>query len=184
MNAQELLDLITSRRSSVLIDREKRVEESVINDMITAAQYAPNHKRTWPARFAVISGVSQHVLGNAIADSMSKRGDDKFKVDKTRTKYTRSPYVIVVASAKGESDNETEENKFAVAAGIQNMLLLAHAHGLATMWGSPAKGANKAITRVCGFDDSDVVLGIIYVGWPARDVEHVERPAPRVTHLQ
>ena len=184
MIPQDLLDLITSRRSSVLIDREKHVEESIINDMITAAQYAPNHKRTWPARFAVISGVSQLVLGNAIADAMAKRGDDKFKVDKTRTKYTRSPYVIVVASAKGDTESETEENKYAVAAGIQNMLLLAHSHGLATLWGSPAKGANKAITKVCGFDESDVVLGIIYVGWPALEVDHVERPAPRTTRLQ
>lgn len=184
MIPQDLLDLITSRRSSVLIDRERHVEESIINDMITAAQYAPNHKRTWPARFAVISGVSQLVLGNAIADAMAKRGDDKFKVDKTRTKYTRSPYVIVVASAKGDNENETEENKYAVAAGIQNMLLLAHSHGLATLWGSPAKGANKAITKVCGFDESDVVLGIIYVGWPALEVDHVERPAPRVIRLQ
>lgn len=184
MTPQELLDLITSRRSSVLIDRERPVDETVINHMITAAQYAPNHKRTWPARFAVISGVSQLVLGNAIADAMAKRGDEKFKVEKTRTKYTRSPYVIVVASAKGESENETEENKYAVAAGIQNMLLLAHSHGLATLWGSPAKGANKAITKVCGFDESDVVLGIIYVGWPALDVDHVERPAPRLTRLQ
>ena len=184
MDPQELLRHITSRRSSVLIDREKRVDESIINDMITAAQYAPNHKRTWPARFAVVSGVSQLGLGNAIADAMAKRGDDKFKVDKTRTKYTRSPYVIVVASAKGESDNETEENTYAVAAGIQNMLLVAHAHGLATLWGSPAKGANKAITKVCGFQESDHVLGIIYVGWPARETEHVERPAPRVNYLQ
>lgn len=184
MIPQDLLDLITSRRSSVLIDREKHVEESIIDNMITAAQYAPNHKRTWPARFAVISGVSQLVLGNAIADAMAKRGDDKFKVDKTRTKYTRSPYVIVVASAKGDTENETEENKYAVAAGIQNMLLLAHSHGLATLWGSPAKGANKAITKVCGFDESDVVLGIIYVGWPALEVDHVERPAPHMTRLQ
>ena len=183
MTPQDLLDLITSRRSSVLIDRERAVDESVINEMITAAQYAPNHKRTWPARFAVVSGDSQLVLGNAIADSMSKRGDEKFKIDKTRTKYTRSPYVIVVASAKGESDTETEENKYAVAAGVQNMLLVAHAHGLATLWGSPAKGANKAITKVCGFHDTDHVLGIVYVGWPAHSVDHVERPAPYVKHL-
>lgn len=184
MDPQELFQLIASRRSSVLINRDAPVDEAIINEMISAAQFAPNHKRTWPARFAVISGASQITLGNAIADAMAKRGDDAFKVEKTRTKYTRSPYVIVVASAKGASDNETEENSYAVAAGIQNLLLTAHAHGLATLWGSPAKGANKAIAHVCEFDESDHVMGLVYVGWPAIVVEPVNRPAPRVIRLQ
>ena len=44
------------------------VKPEHIAQLLTAAQNAPNHKRTWPARFAVVSGVSQLVLGNAIAD--------------------------------------------------------------------------------------------------------------------
>lgn len=184
MTADELLSLITSRRSSVLIDQSRVIDSSIIDDMLTAAQFAPNHKRTWPARFAVISGESRLGLGAAIADAMAARGDDEIKVIKARTKYARSPYVIVVASAKGDSDTETEENRYAVAAGIQNMLLVAHSHGLATLWGSPAKGANSAITSFCGFDSADHVLGIVYVGWPSREVAAVERPAPRVHRLQ
>lgn len=174
---------MSTRRSSVLIDKEKPVDSNVIDAMLSAAQHAPNHKRTWPARFAVVSGSSQLILGNAIADAMAARGDDEAKVAKTRTKYTRSPYVIVVASAQGASENETEENRYAVAAGIQNMLLLAHSFGLATLWGSPAKGANDAITTVCGFDSSDHVMGIVYVGWPSKEAPVVERPEPRATHL-
>lgn len=184
MTADELLSLITSRRSSVLIEQSRDVDSSVINQMLTAAQFAPNHKRTWPARFAVISGDSRLGLGTAIADAMAARGDDEIKVLKARTKYARSPYVIVIASATSDSETETEENRYAVAAGIQNMLLVAHAHGLATLWSSPAKGANDAITSFCGFDSTDHVLGIVYVGWPSREVAAVERPAPRVHRLQ
>lgn len=183
MSPDDLLSLITSRRSSVLIEPDRHVDADVIHHMLTAAQFAPNHKRTWPARFAVISGESRLVLGNAIADAMAIRGDDEAKVAKTRTKYMRSPYVIVVASAIGDSDTETEENKYAVAAGIQNMLLVAHSYGLASLWGSPAKGANDAITGVCGFDSTDHVMGLVYVGWPSREAAQVERPAPRVQHL-
>lgn len=183
MSPDELLSLITTRRSSVLIEADQPVDASLIDQMVTAAQFAPNHKRTWPARFAVISGESRLALGNAIADAMATRGDDDAKVAKTRTKFMRSPYVIVVASALGESETETEENKYAVAAGIQNMLLVAHSHGLASLWGSPAKGANEAITSVCGFDATDYVIGIVYVGWPSRTAADVARPAPRVQHL-
>jgi len=166
----------------MLIDASRPVDPSVIDDLITAAQWAPNHRRTWPARFCVVTGDSRAVLGNVIADSMASRGDNAAKVEKTRTKYTRSPVCLVVASAAGASDNETEENLYAVAAGLQNTLLMAHAHGLAALWGSPAKGANTAITSFAGFDESDHVIGIVYLGWPSQDSPVVERPAPPVTH--
>jgi nitroreductase len=181
MDADALLNLIASRRSSVLIDQSRDVDPLIIEQMISAAQWAPNHKRTWPARFCVVSGESRGILGHAIADAMAARGDDEAKVLKTRTKYARSPYVLIVASANGASGSETEENRYAVAAGIQNMLLVAHTHGLATLWGSPAKGAHEAINAFAGFDETDHVLGLIYVGWPLQEVPTVERPAPVVT---
>ena len=83
---------------------------------------------------------------------------------------------------RSESDHETDENLYAVAAGVQNALLVAHAHGLSALWGSPAKGANDAITSFAGFAPTDRVIGIVYLGWPSHDVAVVERPAPQVTH--
>jgi nitroreductase len=115
---------------------------------------------------------------------MAMFGDDEAKVTKARTKYLRSPVVLVVASAQGSSENETEENKYAVAAGIQNMLLMAHSLGLAALWGSPAKGANEAIARTCGFETSDHVMGLVYVGWPTQQAPDVVRPPIRLTLLE
>lgn len=183
VNSEELLQLIASRRSSVLIDASQPLEASIIHELITAAQWAPNHKKTWPARFVIVSGDSRSQLGNAIANAMQQQGDDAAKVEKTRTKYLRSPYVIVVASAQGSTPMEHEENKYAVAAGIQNMLLMAHSHGLASLWSSSAKGANSAITNFAGLDPSDTVLGIVYVGHPSQNAPHSDRPAPHVTEL-
>jgi nitroreductase len=114
---------------------------------------------------------------------MAVHGDDEMKVTKTRGKFMRSPIVLVVASAEGATINETEENKYAVAAGVQNMLLLAETFGLAALWGSPAKGANDAITTLCSMDQSDHVMGIIYVGWPTQSVVAPQRPNIEVTRL-
>lgn len=183
MNSEELLQLIATRRSSVLIDAAQPVDVKVIHEMITAAQWAPNHKKTWPARFVIVSGDSRSRLGHAIADAMAQQGDDAAKVEKTRAKYLRSPFVIVVASAEGSTPMEHEENKYAVAAGIQNMLLIAHSHQLASLWSSPAKGANSAITKFSGLDPSDTVLGIIYVGYPSKVAPDSDRPTPRVIEL-
>ncbi|CAB4638826.1 MAG: nitroreductase [Actinobacteria bacterium] len=183
MNPDELAALIAARRSNVFIDAESVVSDTQIEQMLNAAQWAPNHKRTWPLRIAVVRGESRQGLGEVIADAMTIRGDDEAKVTKTRTKYLRAPVIFVVASAVGETANENEENKYAVAAGIQNLLLTAEAFGLAALWSSPAKGANDAITTFCNMDNTDHVLGIVYVGIAKKEAPSAPRPPTNVRFL-
>lgn len=183
MTPDDLETLIVARRSNIQIDPDRPVDANIVERITSVIQWAPNHKRTWPARVAVVSGDSRRRLGEAIATAMTARGDDVNKIDKTRTKYLRSPIVLVVAAAQGSSDAETAENRYSVAAGTQNMLLMVESFGLAALWGSPAKGANDAITNFCGFESSDHVMGLIYVGWPRRDTPAVPRPEPHITRL-
>ena len=183
MTPDELESLITARRSNLLIDASRDVDPEIVERIVNTAQWAPNHKRTWPLRVAVISGDSRRALGDTIADAMAAQGDDDIKVIKTRGKFMRSPIVIVVAAAEGTTSNETEENKYAVAAGVQNMLLMAESFGLATLWGSPAKGANNAITTLCSMEHTTLVMGIIYLGWPTQSVAAPLRPNIEATRL-
>jgi nitroreductase len=183
MNPDELANLIASRRSNIFIEAESVVSDIQIDQMVNAAQWAPNHKRTWPLRVVVVRGESRHGLGEVIADAMAIRGDDETKVTKTRTKYLRAPVIFVVASAVGETANETEENKYAVAAGIQNLLLTAEAMGLAALWSSPAKGANDVITSFCSMNNTDHVLGIVYVGTAKKEAPPAPRPPTNVRFL-
>lgn len=183
MTPDELETLITARRSNLLIDASKEVDTAIVDRIVNTAQWAPNHKRTWPLRVAVITGNSRRTLGDTIADAMAVHGDDEMKVTKTRGKFMRSPVIIVVAAAEGSTSNETEENKYAVAAGIQNMLLMTESFGLAALWGSPAKGANGAITTLCSMEPTDHVMGIVYLGWPTQSVSASLRPDITVTRL-
>jgi len=183
VSPEQLENIIAARRSSLLIDAVRPVDKDIIERLIAAAQWAPNHKRVWPLRVSVIQGESRLALGNAIADVMEHNNEESMKVIKTRTKYARTPVTIVVACSIGATTSETEENKYSVAAGIQNLLLLAHSFGLGALWGSPAKGANSAITHFCGLSDTDHVMGLVYVGWPTQTVAAPERPAPVVTWL-
>jgi nitroreductase len=184
MTPDNLEALITARRSSMLIDASLEVDPAIVDRIVRSAQWAPNHKRTWPLRVAVVTGTSRSTLGNVIADAMAVHGDDDMKVMKTRGKYMRAPVVIVVASAEGTTANETEENKYAVAAGVQNMLLMSETFGLAALWGSPAKGANDAITTACAMELTDHVMGIIYLGWPTQSVQPPDRPMIQVNYLR
>ncbi len=183
MSPEQLENIIAARRSSLLLDAQRPVDRDIIERLITAAQWAPNHKRVWPLRISVVQGESRLALGNTIADVMESNNEESFKVAKTRTKYMRSPVTLVIAAAEGATALETEENKYSVAAGIQNLLLLAHSFGLGALWGSPSKGTNAAVTRFCGLDDTDHVMGLVYLGWPTQEVASPERPAPVVTWL-
>ncbi len=183
MTPDELETLIAARRSNMLIDATREIDPAVVDRIVNTAQWAPNHKRTWPLRIAIITGNSRSTLGNTIADAMAIHGDDEMKVAKTRGKFMRSPVVLVIAAAEGATSNETEENKYAVAAGIQNMLLMAESFGLAALWGSPAKGANTAITSLCSMESTDHVMGIIYLGWPTQSVAAPLRPNINITRL-
>lgn len=183
MSPDDLAALIRSRRSSLLIDANRDVPREIVEQLLEMITWAPNHKRTWPWRLAVLTGETRRTLGERIADVMEAQGDDAPKVAKTRTKYLRSPLIVAAGAAPGDSPERTAENRYAVAAGLQNLLLGAHAHGLAALWGSPMRGANGAINDVCGFPADTEILGLVYLGWPTGSVESPGRPAPDVNWL-
>ena len=183
MEPGELEKLIHGRTSGMTIDRDRPVERDMIERIVNAAQAAPNHRKTRPLRVAVLQGASRLAFGQAVAEVMAARGEEDHKVEKARTKYGRAPVVLAVASASGETELETAENNYAVAAGIQNMLLMIHAFGLTALWSSPAKGAEQAMNTFCGFPDGTTMVGVIYLGWGTRETPPRDRPAPVVNWL-
>ena len=175
--------VIRARRTSMLVDQSRDIPDDVIDELLELASWAPCHKRTWPWRFAVLRGDSRSTLGHVVSDAMARSGDEPAKVNKARTKYTRTPVVLVVASVPGDSDQRTEENRDATAVAIQNLMLGATARGIATYWGSCPKGADSDVARMCGFESGSKIAGIIYVGWASITVAPPDRPAPIVNRL-
>ncbi|MEP7203548.1 MAG: nitroreductase [Ilumatobacteraceae bacterium] len=180
MQSSDLAQLIRRRRTSLLVDKQRPVPRELICDLCELAQWAPNHKRTWPWRFAIAEGDARARLGNVIGDAMQANGDPPEKVDKARTKYLRTPLTVVVGSAPGDSPLRTAENRDAVAAGIQNMLLAATELGLASYWGSCPKGADHVVSELCEFEAGTHITGLIYLGWGTTTVASPGRPGPEV----
>jgi nitroreductase len=180
VQSSDLAELIRSRRTSMLVDKQRDVPQQIVRDLCELAQWAPNHKRTWPWRFAIAEGDARARLGEVIADAMQAQGDPPEKVEKSRTKYLRTPVTLVVGSAPGDSPQRTAENRDAVAAGIQILLLAATDQGLASYWGSCPKGANDVVAELCNFEPGTHISGLIYLGWASTTVETPGRPAPDV----
>ncbi len=183
MSFDDFLALVISRRTQLVMDQTRDVDSELVTKLCEAAAWAPNHQQTWPWRFGVFTGESRRGLGEVAAEAMKRRGDAENKVEKTRTKYLRAPVIIVVGTAPGDSELQTEENRDAVAAGIQNLLLGATAMGLGSFWSSCPKGANDDVATHCGWESGTHVTAIIYLGWPTRTLPDRERPAPAITRF-
>ena len=175
MTPEGFAALASARRTNMKVDPAREVPRELVEQLCELAQWAPNHKRTWPWRFCMVTD-GRGRFGNAIADVMAAQGDPAEKVDKTRTKFLRTPCLLVVGSAAGDTPLRTLENRDAAAAGVQNILLGATSLGLASYWGSCPKGANDAVAALCGFPADTFVVAIIYLGWASESVTPPARP--------
>jgi nitroreductase len=180
----EFSKLVRSRRTSMIVDRTRDVPLELIAELCSLATWAPNHKKTWPWRFAVFTGFGRATLGATMADEMERMDfGDEGKRAKTRTKYLRTPATLVVGCGPDDNEMLHAENRDAVAAGIQNILLGATALGIASFWSTPALTQPRAVLDLCGFDAGDRLVGIIYLGWAAQECAAPERPRLPITHV-
>lgn len=163
-----LEDVILTRRSIGKVD-ETPVPVDLIRRLISLAVHAPNHKRTIPWRFVVIRGDARLRIGGAHADAYVRTHPDATTTDRDREerRLERAPVVIAVISRPGDADPVVRtEDRDAVSAGIQNMLLGAHAHGLGAIWRTGAFVVEEEIRAVLELEPNDEIVGFVYLGAP------------------
>jgi nitroreductase len=170
--------LVRRRRTNMRIDSDRAVDPALITQLCELATWAPNHKLTEPWRFAVVTGSARADLGTLAAEYQAAQGEtNEAKLNKTRGKFLRSPVVTMIASAWSDPLRR-DEDRDAVSAGVQNLLLAATAAGLASYWGTGAVCMAPEIKQLCGFPTTADVLAAVYLGWPIGEVPTPPRAAP------
>lgn len=181
---EDLSEVIRARRTHMFVDRERQVPTELVEKLCELAMWAPNHKRTWPWRFVHLTGDARCQLGASFVVDMRAAGQrDEARCAKTLTKYARTPSVLALAAAAHDDPRLHDENRDAVAAGVQNVLLAATAAGLATFWSTPPMDECPAALSCCGLDATDRFVALIYLGWPVSTVPAPPRPPLQVRHL-
>jgi nitroreductase len=170
-------EVIYARRTHMLVDPDRQVPVELVHDLCNLAVWAPNHKQTWPWRFAMFTGQGRARLGEAfVADMVAAGVGDEVRQAKTLTKYLRTPAILVAGSSHHDDPMLHAENRDAVAAGVQNLLLGATARGLASFWSSPPLADAPRAVDVCGFEPATSLIAVIYLGWPRETVPTPDRP--------
>lgn len=167
----ELLRAIRSRRSIGRCTAEVP-DRALIEQILEAGTWAPNHHLSEPWRFIVLSDAARNGLGEAMGEAAAARAATPEAGERARAnalpKPLRAPYVIAVYAEPQPGELEIEEIA-ATAAAAQNVLLAAHALGLAAMWRSGEVIYSPQVREFLQLPESAVMLGVIYVGWPAMD---------------
>ena len=180
---EELRELVRARRTDMMVDKDRAIEPAVIEKLFELAMWAPNHKLTFPCVFAAVTGDARERLSNCTADAMARLGDAPEKVAKARTKFQRAPVILIIGTESGDTQLRTEENRDAVSAGIQNILLGATSLGFASFWSSCPKGANHDVANFCGFKSDTHITAMIYLGYPQREATAIERPPAKIKNI-
>ncbi|MBK6855150.1 MAG: nitroreductase [Microthrixaceae bacterium] len=181
--SESVPDVIRNRRTSLVVDPARPVDPEVVRGLIELATWAPNHKRTWPWRFTVLTGESRSHLGEAFAAVGESLDMDPMKVSSQRTKYLRSPVVVLVWVIGDPDPVRRREDRDATAAAVQNLLLAATSEGLASYWASISDHFHAPARALAGLDDNHDFVALIYLGHPIGQVAAPPRPDPEITWL-
>jgi nitroreductase len=182
--AEAIGRLIRERRSNVNVDPERPVPREMIAELLELATWAPNHKRTNPWRFAVVTGEARARLGALTAEGLIRDGAPPAKAETARTKFLRAPVILTVGSAAHDDPILHRENRDAVVAGVQNILLAATAMGLATKWTTGSTVDEASVKELVGLGPRDELVGLIYLGWPFQACPPSQREVPAVRWVE
>lgn len=169
---QILSDIIETRRTIVPeIMNGKIIPDKIVKEILSAANWAPTHGLTEPWRFVVFTPETKDKFKEAHAAMYKKvsteKGDfQEINFEKIRNRAKNASHVIALVMKRGDNPKIPEiEEIAATAASVQNMLLSAHAHGVACYWGSGGMTYHPEMRTYLGFGENDRVMGLLFLGY-------------------
>lgn len=172
----DAFDAIATRRSySRLVDPGPTADE--ITALLSAAVSAPDHGKARPWRFVVFAGEDRHRFGEVLEASArylaEANGDvlDEARGDKERRRFLRAPVVVAVLCRMQARRVLQGEQRDAVAAATQNLLVAATALGYGSIWRTGDAANSPVVHAALDLGPDDVVVGFIYLGTVPPDAE-------------
>jgi nitroreductase len=169
---QIISEIIESRRTIVPeIMNGKIIPDQIVKEILSAANWAPTHGHTEPWRFVVFSPETKDKFKETHATMYKKVSSEKgdfqeINFEKIRNRANNASHVIAIVMKRGDNPKIPEiEEIAATAAAVQNILLSAHAHGVACYWGSGGMTYHPEMKKLLGYEEQDKVMGLLFMGY-------------------
>ncbi len=172
------MDVHTAIRERRTIGRfsDRPVTREQIERLVEAAIWAPNHRNTEPWCFHVVAGAAREEMARVVGAGLNEGA-----ARAALSKLTRAPAFIVISQLRQEEDPILDlEDYAACSCATQNLLLAAHAEGLAAKWSTGMLAQYPAAKKHLGLAPIDRIVAYIYLGQAADGVPEAKRQPPDV----
>ncbi|MEM2249740.1 MAG: nitroreductase family protein [Candidatus Bathyarchaeia archaeon] len=189
----DVVELIKTRRS-IRKFKPTKVSRKVLDVLLDLAKWAPSAHNAQPWRIIVVDDENVKArlataMGKAWLSDMLMDGVPKEKAEyivkvESWQRITESPVVIIACLSMENMhkypDRRRKRAEYimgvqSVAAYVQNMLLLAHYHGLGACWICAPLFCQNAVRKVLGLPSEVEPQAMIIMGYPDEKPE----PPPR-----
>jgi len=175
-----LVKHLTERRSvSANALQEPGPDADELAAMLRIAARVPDHKKLAPWRFVLFQGDARAAFGDILARRCAELEPDAsaVRLETERTRFLRSPLVVVVISSPVETPAVPEwEQILSAGAVCLNLLHAAHAYGFAGNWITEWYAYDEGIRAALGLAPHERVAGFVYIGSPKEKPTERERP--------
>jgi F420 biosynthesis protein FbiB-like protein len=189
-----MLDSVLAGRRSIRTYADRPVPPDLLERVLGAAAQAPSPHHSFPWRLAVLTGADAK---SALADAMGSKWradlmadglgaeEVEVEIEKSHRRLTLSP-VVLVGSVFPETldeypdpvrqEAETLMAAHSLGAALQNVMLAAHASGLASCWMCAPVFCSDVVRDALGLAEGLIPHAIVTIGYPARPPRARERP--------
>lgn len=182
MNPDLFNELARNRRSTFPDQFEpgKKVDDKIINEILTNAIWAPNHGQMEPWQFTVFAGEGLKTLADFQSELYKQEAGTNFKeitYKKLQANPLKASHVIAIGMKRTTTKNIPEiEDIAAVACAVQNIYLSVTAYGLGGYWTTGGVTYRENAKSFFGLEEQDKLMGFFYIG-------HVAIPSAGATRL-
>jgi len=195
MSLADALDAVLRGRRSIRSYEDRPVPPDVVERVLDAARHAPSPHRSVPWRFAVLVGADAKTrLAAAMGDrwraDLTRDGVPsegvEAEVEKSRRRLTLAPVVLVGCLYLDPLDEypdparqqaETYMAAHSLGAALQNVMLAAHANGLASCWMCAPVFCPEVVRDAVGLDNALIPHALITLGYASKPPPARERPS-------
>lgn len=164
-----LADIIQERRSvKPGFYTQEKIDDSIIENVLESARWAPTHALTEPWKFFVFSGAGLKKLADFLSGLYKNftpaESFNSAKYEKISGNILKASNIIMLGMQRQQSGKIPEiEEICAVASAAQNMQLTASAYGLGAYWSTGSLSTHPATKEFLGLQEADLCLGMLYL---------------------
>ena len=170
ISPQSFNELVRQRRSTFpdQLDGTRPVDDSIIEEILTNATWAPNHGKEEPWQFSVFSGAGLQRFADFQSELYKELSGENFKeitYRKLQSQPLKASHIISLGLKRTSNPNIPEwEDIAAVACAVQNIYLSVTAYGLGGYWTSGGITNRPQAKPFFKLEENDKLMGFFYIG--------------------